>query len=193
MKVFKATAWTGAFTLLLTGFLGAPTPVKADGLESIQTIKLLADSKTMAVQLKDDAARMQEFGQLDIKWQAHCSSVAKMRDHVAVMKEMVDELKAARATAVPWERTVIDRVGPYMSALATDNEEVISEFDEHPSLFGTVAAKAYLAANAESTTFLSALVQNFMENATLRQVIQDYDEPKDSCNLTGFAYRGVVS
>jgi hypothetical protein len=149
----------------------------------------------MAVQLKNDASTMQHFGQLDIKWEAHCGAVAKMREHVVAMKEMVDNLKAAEADAVPWERAVIDRVGPYMSALASDNQDVIDEFDQHPSLFGTAAAKAYLAANTESTLYLSALVQNFMENATLRQTIQDYDEPEDSCGLTGFAHPefGVVS
>lgn len=161
----------------------------------MQTIKLLADAKTMAVQLKDDAATMQHFGQLNIKWEAHCAAVGKMRQHVVAMNEMVDELKAAEATAVPWEKAVIDRVGPYMAALATDNQDLINEFDLHPSLFGTAAARAYLAANAESTSYLSALVKNVMENGTLRQTIQDYDEQEDGCSLTGAARQefGVAS
>jgi hypothetical protein len=190
MKTATMPAWMGALALLCAGFLWAPRPAKAaDGVESMQTIKLLADAKTMAVQLKDDAAKMQQFGQLDIKWEAHCGAVAKMREHVAAMNGMVEQLKAAEATAVPWEKAVIDRVGPYMTALATDNEDVMDEFDLHPSLFGTAAAKAYLAANAESTTYLSALVKNVMENGTLRQTIQDYDEQEDGCGLIGVTYR----
>jgi hypothetical protein len=195
MKASRTIAWIGAFTLVCAGLLWAPRAVRADGLEAIQTIKLLADSKTMAVQLKDDAAKMQQFGQMDIQWEAHAVTVAQLKDHVVATKELVNDLKAAEATAVPWERTVIDRIGPYMTALATDNEDVIDTFDEHPSLFGTPAAKAYLAANAESAAYLSALVQNFLQNGTLRQTIQDYDAPEDSCGLTGLAHPafGMVS
>lgn len=185
MRATGMMAWAGACALVLGGFLCAPQTVKADGLESIQTIKLMADAKTMALQLKADAATMKEFGQLDIKWEAHAATVGKMRDHVAAMQEMVDQLKTMEATAVPWEKTVIDRIGPYMAALAADNNDVMNEFDDHPSLFGTTAAKAYLAANAESAAYLSALVVNFMENGTLRQTIQDYDEQEDSCKLIG--------
>jgi len=188
MKASRVMAWAGAFTLILAGFLWAPRPVKADGMESIQTIKLVADAKGMAVQLKDDAAKMEEFGRLDIKWEAHAATVAQMKEHAATMKAMVDQLKIAEATAVPWEKAVIDRVGPYMTALAEDNEATIFEFDNHASLFGTPAAKAYLAANAQSAAYLSALVQNFIENGTLRQTIEDYNEEEDSCGLLGVTH-----
>jgi len=187
---------TIATALVLAAFFGAGMTARAaDGIESMQRIKLLADTKTMAVQLKDDAAKMQAFGQLDIKWEAHANAVAQMRRRVVAMLAMVDELKAAEDTADPWERTVIDRVGPYLTALATDNEDAIDRFDEHPSLFGTAASKAYLAANSESATYLSALVQNFIENATLRQTIQDYGEQEDGCALNGPARQefGVAS
>ena len=196
MKSPKMMASVGALALICTGLLWTPGPAKAaDGPESVQTIKLLAGARTMAVQLKDDAAKMQHFGQLDIKWEAHAGAVGQMRNRVVAMLGIVDELKAAEATAEPWQQTVIDRIGPYLTALATDNEDAIDRFDEHPSLFGTAASKAYLAANAESTAYLSSLVQNFMENATLRQMIRDYDEQEDGCSLTGAAIQefGMVS
>ncbi len=188
MKAFRIAAWSGTLALTFAGFFWAPQPARADGLESMQTIKRLADAKTMTLQLKDDALKMQQFAQMDVKWEAHAASVAQMRGHIAAMNAMVDELKTAEITTAPWEKTLIDRVGPFMEALAMDNENAIDQFDEHPSLFGTPAAKAYLAANAESATYLTALVQNFLENGTLRQTIQDYDEPEDSCSSIGFAY-----
>jgi hypothetical protein len=148
-------------------------------------MKLMADARTMAVQAKEDAGTMEAFGQLDIKWEAHAGTVAQMREHVVAMNEVASELKALEETATPWEKTVIDRIEPYMTELAADNEAVMDEFDAHSSLFGTPASSAYLKANFDSATYLSALVVNFVENGTLRQVIQDYDETEDSCGLMG--------
>jgi len=185
MNAYKWIVRTGAVALLTAGFLGAPRAAKADGEESIQRIKLLGDARMMAVQVKDDAATMEAFAQLDIKWEAHAGAVAQMRDHVVAMYEVARELKATEGTAEPWEQGVIERIEPYMTALATDNEAIMDEFDAHASLFGTRASSAYLEANADSATHLSALIVNFVENGTLRQVIQDYDETEDSCGLMG--------
>jgi len=189
MNPYKLIALTVSIALLAVGLLGAPRAAKADGLESLQRMKFLADAKTMAVQAKEDAATMQAFGQLDIKWEAHAGAVAKMREHVMAMNEVVAKLKAGEATAEPWEQGVIERIEPYMTELAADNEAAMDKFDEHPSLFGTQASNAYLEANVDSATHLAALVANFVENGTLRQVIEDYDVSEDSCGLIGAAYQ----
>jgi hypothetical protein len=188
MNAYKWIARTGAVALLTAGFLGAPRAAKADGVDSLRMMKLLADARTMAVQAKDDAATIEDFAQLDIKWEAHAGAVAKMREHVMAMNEVATELKAAEGTAEPWEQGVIERIEPYMTALAADNEAIMDEFDAHPSLFGARASSAYLEANADAATHLSALIVNFVENGTLRQVIQDYDETEDSCSLMGIAH-----
>lgn len=164
MSAYKWIARAGAVTLLATGFLGAPRAAKADGADSLQRMKLIADARTMAVQARADAATMEAFGQLDIKWEAHAGTVAQMREHVVVMNEVASELKTLEDTATPWEKTVIDRIEPYLTELAADNEAAMDRFDEHPSLFGTPASSGYLKANFESATYLSALIVNFVEN-----------------------------
>ena len=111
-----------------------------------------------------------------------------MREHVMAMNEEVAELQALKGTAEPWEQAVIDRIEPYMTELATDNESIMDAFDTHPSLFGTPASGAFLEANVDSATYLSALIVNFVENGTLRQTIQEYDKPEDSCGLVGVAH-----
>src|ERR1019366_1576880 len=100
----------------------------------------------------------------------------------------VASLQALKGTAEPWEKAVIDRIAPYMTALAADNEAIMDEFNAHPSLFGTQASRAFLDANADAAAHLSALILNFVENGTLRQVIQDYDEQEDTCGLIGVAH-----
>jgi hypothetical protein len=189
MRAFRSVVRAGAVALLLAGVIVAPPTTKAaDGANSVQVIKLLADARTMAVQARDDAATLEAFGQLDITWGAHAVSVARMREHVMAMNDEVTDLKAAEGTAEPWEKAVIDRIAPYITTLATDNEAIMDEFDLHPSLFGAPAANVYLEANVDFATHLSALVANLLENGTLRQMIQDYDQTEDSCSLIGVAH-----
>ena len=173
MNAYRSMAWTGAVALLAGGFLAAPRTTKADDANSVQAIELLANARTMAVQAKNDAAAIKAFNQLDIKWEAHAASVAQMKEHVLAMNKEVAELKAVEGAAQPWEKAVIERIEPYLAELAADNQAILDEFDAHPSLFGTPAATAYLEANVSSATYLSALVVNFLENGTLRQMMQD--------------------
>ena len=189
MNAYRSIKWAGAVALLVAAFLGAPRTMKADDENSMQTIKLLAEARAMSSQARGDAVTMEAFGQLDIKWEAHAVSVAQMREHVMAMNEEVTMLKALEVTAQPWEKGVIDRIEPYMTTLAADNEAIMDEFDAHPSLFGTRASSAFLKANADCATYLSLLIVNFVQNGTLRQAIQDYDEPEDSCGLIGVANR----
>jgi hypothetical protein len=186
MNAYKSIAWTGTVALLATGFLAVPGTAKADGANSMQVITLLANAKTTAVQAKEDAARLADFGRLDIKWEAHAGAVAQMREHVMALNEEIAGLKAAEGAVEPWQKEVIARITPYMAELASDNEAILDQFEAHPSLFGTPASSGYLAANVASATYLSALIVNFVENGTLRQVIEN---ESSSSGLIGVAQR----
>jgi len=124
---------------------------------------------------------------MDIKWEAHAATVAKMREHLMVLEDQITMLKASAGAAEPWQKNVIVRIEPYLTALAKDNEAVIDEMDAHPSLFGTPAANAYLDANANSAAYLAGLIANFVDSGSIREKIQDYDQPEDTCSLMGEA------
>ena len=101
------------------------------------------------------------------------------------MNRRVTELKAAEGGAEPWQKNVIDRIEPYLAEMAKDNEAAIDEVNEHPSLFGTPAWNAYLQANADSATYLAGLIVNYVNNGEMRQKMQDYDQPEDTCGVHG--------
>jgi len=154
-----------------------------------QVSVLLLGAKTMAVQAKDDAVTMQSYSQMGMKWEAHVAAIAEIREHVMAMKQQAIELKAAQGTAEPWQISVIHRIEPYLAEMAKDNEAVIDEMNAHPSLFGTPAWNAYLQANADSATYLASLIVNAVNNGAIRQKMQDYDQPADTCGLSGVANR----
>ena len=62
MSKRKPITWLGTLALLLAGFLVSSSTMKAakaaDVADSEQVSKLLSDTKTMAFQLKEDAATM---------------------------------------------------------------------------------------------------------------------------------------
>jgi len=190
MNMRRSIAWTGAVALLLAGFVGSAKGISAkhNDPNAKQVSALLLGAKTMAVQAKDDAVTMQSYSQMGgIQWGAHAAAIAQMREHVMAMNQQAIELKAAQGTAEPWQKNVIDRIEPYLAEMAKNNETVIDEMNEHPSLFGTPAWNAYLQANADSATYLASLVVNSVNNGALRQKMQDYDQPADTCGLSGVA------
>lgn len=191
MDMRKYIAWTAAVALLLAGFLGTARGMSSrhNDANPKQVSALLLGAKTMAVQAKEDAVTMQSYSQMGMKWAVHAAAIAQMREHVMAMKQQAIELKAAGGTAEPWQKNVIDRIEPYLAEMAKDNEAVIEEMNEHPSMFGTPTWNAYLQANADSATYLAGLVVNAVNTGALRQKMQDYDQPENTCGLSGVANR----
>jgi hypothetical protein len=182
---------TGAVALLLAGFAGSARAMstKHNDADPKRVSALLLGAKTMAVQAKEDAVTMQSYSQMGMKWGTHAGAIAEVREHVMAMKQQAIELKAAQGTAEPWQINVIHRIEPYLAEMAKDNEAVIAEMNAHPSLFGTPAWNAYLQANADSATYLASLIVNAVNNGAIRQKMQDYDQPADTCGLSGVANR----
>jgi hypothetical protein len=191
MNAFRSVGWTGAAVLLLAGFAGTAqtTSAKHNDLDPKQISALLLDAKTMAVQAEDDAMTMESYTQTSIPWGEHASEIAQIEEHVMALNRQATELKAAEGTAEPWQKTVIERIEPYLGEMAKDNQSVIDETDKHPSLFGTPAWNAFVQANASSAAYLGGLIVNFVNNGTIRQNMRDYDQPEDTCGLSGVANR----
>lgn len=192
MNMRRSIVATGAVALLLAGFVGNARTISAKHDNDVgpkQVSALLLGAKTMAMQAKDDAVTMQSYSQMSVKWEAHAAAIAQITEHVMAMNGQAIELKAAQGTAEPWQKNVIHRIEPYLAEMAKDNEAVIDEMNQHPSLFGTPAWNAYLQANADSATYLASLIVNAVNNGAIRQKMQDYDQPADTCGLSGVANR----
>jgi hypothetical protein len=191
MNAYRPIAWTGAVALLLAGFAGTARGMVAkhnnNTVDPRQVSALLVDAKTLAVQAKDDALTMESYSQMAVPWADHAAAIGQIREHVMAMNRQVTELKAVEGGAEPWQKNVIDRIEPYLAEMAKDNEAVVDEMNEHPSLFGTPAWNAYLQANADSATYLAGIIVNLVNNGATRQKMQDYDQPEDTCGLSGVA------
>ena len=102
----------------------------ADNPDSEQVSALLSEAKTMAFQLKEDAATMETFTRSKASWQSHAAAIAQMKEHFNALSAQVDKLKAAKATASPWQKTAIDRIDPFLNEMSGYTEAVIEQLEQ---------------------------------------------------------------
>jgi hypothetical protein len=164
MKTRIITAWMGALGLLAAGFMGvsasAKPPEKAD---SEQVTKLLSEARTMAFQLRDDAAYMETFTVTNAGWQTHVNAIGQIKDHSNALALQVDKLKAARTEASPWQQTVIDRIDPLLDEMSGYTAAVIERLTNDPERINAPDYKDYLEANADYSSDLATMIANFVD------------------------------
>lgn len=174
MNTRKSIAWMGTAALLLVGFCGASSTLKAaDNPDSEQVSKLLSDAKTMAFQVKDDAETMAGYTQTTVSWQTHVAAVAQIKEHVNALGRQVAKLKAARSAASPWQQIAIDRIDPYLDEMAGYTEAVIEHLNKQPKLLFTQQYKDYLEANADYAGNLADMIADFVDYGRTKERLQN--------------------
>src|SRR5215472_10578267 len=113
MSYRKSLAWASTLTLLPAGFLIAATTNTAAVPDSEQVNKLLSETKTMAFQLKEDAATMEGYTRMNVSWESHKVAINQIKDHVNALRRQVEKLDQAKATASPWQKAAIVRITPF--------------------------------------------------------------------------------
>jgi hypothetical protein len=155
-------------TLLLAGFLISSFAVKAGNApDSEQVSKLLSETKTMAFQLKEDSATMESFSRMNVARETHAAAINQIRDHVNVLGKQAAKLRAARASASPWQQVVIDRISPFMDELAGYTYAVIEHIKDRKHTLDEY--KDYLEANADYSSDLAAMIGNFVDYGKTKQ------------------------
>jgi hypothetical protein len=162
--------WMGAPAILLAGLAGAANAAAVP--DSDRVAKLLAEAKTMAVQLKDDAVAMESFTRMNVSWESHAVAINQIKDHINALVAHEAKLKAARSAASPWQKTAIDRIVPYLDELEAYTFAVIERINEQPKRLFTPEYKDFLAANADYSTDLAAMIGDFVNYGKTRDRLE---------------------
>jgi hypothetical protein len=118
---------------LLAGFVVTPSSLKAaDAPDSEQVSKLLSEAKTLAFQLKEDAATMESFTRMNVSWESHAVAINQMKDHINAMGRLVAKLNEVKNTASPRLKTAIDRIDPFLEELGGYTSAVIEHINQQP-------------------------------------------------------------
>jgi len=168
MTKHNLTMVIGASALLLGGFFGASLPARAEVQDSEQVSKLLSEAKTMAFQLKEDAANMETFTRSDPSWRSHAEAITTIKEHINALSRQAAKLKEARATASPWQKAAIDRIEPFLDELGGYTSAAIEHINGQPR-HTAAEYNDYLEANADYASDLAMTIADFVDYGKLKQ------------------------
>lgn len=170
MKKHRNFAWAAPLALAAAGFLVILPTLKAGEVpDSEHVTKLLSDAKTMAFQLREDAALMESFTRVNASWESQAAAITVIKDHVNELGRQAAKLKAARVDAAPWQKTAIDRIMPFVDELGGYTSAVIEHINADPKHLNTAEYKDYLEANADYSSDLAAMIGDFINYGRTRQ------------------------
>src|SRR5579862_2922322 len=130
MQKHRSIFWMGMPAVLLAGLLvTSPLMRAADVPDSEQVSKFLSEAKTLAFQVKEDAATMETFTRMEVSVENHVAAINVMKDHINALAKQVAKLKAASGTASPWQKAAIDRINPFLDELGGYTSAVIEHLN----------------------------------------------------------------
>lgn len=148
----------GALSLAASTVCGAQTSKDFKEVSSI-----LAELKTEAIQLRDDADQLKLFTHSTLAWETHMSKVAQIKDHVNNAGKSLSKLDSARENASPWQQQAIDHISPLLKELAANVTSTIEHLNQKPLLLQTERYVDYVAANCELASNLAELVSDYVD------------------------------
>ena len=167
----KPIAWMG--TALLAGFFVVPSGVNAaDVPDSEQVSKLLSEAKTLAFQLKEDAATMESYTWMNVSLESHAVAINQIKDHVNALGRVVAKLNDAKSAASPWQKIAIDRINPFLDELGGYTSAVIDHLNGQPK-HSMAEYRDYLETNADYSADLAAMIANFVDYGKTKQKLQN--------------------
>jgi len=163
------TAWIGTLALSVTGLFALPVAMRAaDVPDSEQVNKLLSEAKTMAFQVKEDAATMETFTRNGVSRESQAIVVSEMKDHINALGRQAAKLEEAKNEASPWQKTAINRIDPFLTEMEGYTSAVIEHIND-PKNHTMTDYKDYLEANADYSADLAAVIGDFVDYGKTRQ------------------------
>jgi hyperosmotically inducible protein len=147
--------------------------VSTSGDESKEITNLLAEAKSHAVELKQDALEMESFTRSTLSWGTHAAKITEIRNHVNAMGELASKLNSLKPAASVWQAQAIERIVPVLRELARNVEATIAHLSEEQGRhLQTPEHKEYLGTNAELATKLTELISNYVDYGNTKADLQ---------------------
>jgi hypothetical protein len=131
--------------------------------DSTEFSMILADIKTEAIQLRNDAEDLKMFTHSGFSWQSHATKVNEIKDHVNEAGKLLTKLDSARGSASLWQQEAIDHIGPLLRELASSVESTIEHFNQRPGLLRTGPYAEFADANYELASNSAEVISDYVE------------------------------
>lgn len=147
-----------AFLYLLPTLQAANKPVP----DSPAVSNLLAQAKTRAIQLRNDADLMHKFALSNLAWESHAAQISTIKDHVNNLGKTLQELSNARHVGSPWQQDAIDRITPLAREMASNIESTIKYINNNQSRVHMPEFRDLLSANYDVSSQLAELIGDYV-------------------------------
>lgn len=160
----RGTTAMSILALLSVLFLSAGPAVFASPKpnDSEEVTKLLAEAKSEAYDLKNDAEDLKMFTRSKLTWQSHAGKINQIKESVNKAGELVSKLNDAKASASPWQKQAIEEVTPLLREVATNVSAAINHMNDHRDRLHTAPYTDYTAATADLAADLHALISDYL-------------------------------
>src|SRR5580700_4538616 len=140
----------------------------------------LNDAKTIVAKIKRDAAQMESYARANgPSWQAHASSLAKMKADVNELQQNMRGLQSHRTVASPWQQDAIDRITGFVNDLATNMNAAIDRLNKSKNP-ATPPSPEYLKANTRIATDLADEIDATIDYAQNKAKLDSLGQQLDS-------------
>jgi hypothetical protein len=141
-----------------------PSTIKAaDVPDSDRVSQLLAEAKTQAHRISEDASTLETYTRSGRSWESHAAAVVEMREHINLAGKTLVRLDQSRDNASPWQVIAIDRINPLLREIATNTSNAIDYLNKKPSQLNSNEYKDYIATMAQVSSKLAGLITDFVD------------------------------
>ena len=166
MKNFRTLDHPVTLALLTVGCLMIPIALKAVTPDSPDITKLLADSKSVAAQLKNDSSEMESFTRSKMTWQSYAAKVDTIKKHVNNAGQLLAKLKDAESSGSPWQQATIKRIEPLLQDMADNLTTTINHLNENQNKVHMPVFAGYVKSNYAMATDLETLLRVSIDYGT---------------------------
>ncbi len=131
--------------------------------DSKEVSATLADVKSEAIQLRQDADELKTFTHSTLSWESHAAKIEEIKRHVNNAGQSLSKLDSARGSASPWQQQAIDRITPLLKEIASNVESTIEHLNKKPKLLQTGPYADYAAANYDLASNVAELISDYVE------------------------------
>jgi hypothetical protein len=131
--------------------------------DSDRVSQLLAEAKTQAQRISEDASTLETYTRSTQSWESHAAAVAEMREHINLAGRTLVRLDQSRDTASPWQVAAIDRINPLLREIAMNTGSAIEYLNKKPNQLKSKEYKDYVDTMAQVSSKLAGLITDFVD------------------------------
>jgi hypothetical protein len=159
-----------------------PSTTYAQGAkDDPSTTVQLTSAKTIVAKIKKDAVQMESYTRTTgLSWQAHSTTLEKIKADVNELQQNMRGLQSHRAVASPWQQDAIDRITGLVNDLATNMNATIERLNKSRTRPTAPPYPEYLKANTQIASDLAEEIDATIDYAQNRAKLDSLGQQLDS-------------